>query len=74
VAEGCVASPELAAVPPPSTIHRLLEFIPRSDESAGASAVERDASALSWEGRFARNAEARESSPESKHASPESNA
>ncbi len=60
MAEGCVASPELAAVPPPSTIHRLLEFIPRSDEGGGGgSAVERDASSLSWEGRFARNAEAR---------------
>jgi hypothetical protein len=59
MAEGCVASPELSAVPPPSTIHRLLEFIPRSDEGGASSAVERDASALSWEGRFARNAEAR---------------
>ena len=72
--EVSASAPELRGVPPPCTIHRLLEFVPRADSAAaaaadagaaGGAAGAADAAALSWEGRFARNEQARPRGPHS---------
>lgn len=60
IADVAEHAPELRSLEPPSTIHRLLEYIPRGPVGAAASGAapssdSTDDSTLSWSGRFKRD-------------------